>query len=128
MSSKYLVSPRFSQKEKILLFKLRSRTLDIKGNFKNQHKDPWCICCGLFEETQYHLLRCQEIVKKLNYLAENQTDYDENDIFEGLEKQLQIVKVYSDIIDIREEMKTKQIEENLTLPVMGGPNAHVTLT
>ena len=65
-------------------------------------------------------------MKKLRYLDENHTNYDENDIFEGLEKQLKIVKIYSEIIEIREEMKTKQIEENLTLPVMGGPNAHVT--
>ena len=104
-----------------MLFKLRSGTLDIKGNFKSQHKDPWCICCGRFEESQNHLLQCQEIGKRLNYLTEKQLDYGENDIYGDLEKQLKIVKVYSDIIEIREEMKTK-----LPLPDVGGPNAHVT--
>ena len=99
--AEYIQSPRLSHKEKILLFKLRSRTLDVKGNFKNQHKDLLCISCGLFEETQNHLLRCQEIVKKLSYLDENHTNYDENDIFEGLEKQLKIVKIYSEIIEIK---------------------------
>ena len=80
-TAEYLVSPRFSQKEKILLFKLRSRTLDIKGNFKSQHKDPWRICCGRFEESQNHLLQCQEIGKRLSYLTEKQIDYVENDIY-----------------------------------------------
>ena len=51
-TAEYILSPKFSFKEKILLFKLRSRTLDIKGNFKKQHRDPWCISCGLYEETQ----------------------------------------------------------------------------
>ena len=125
-TAEYLVSPRFSQKEKILLFKLRSGTLDIKGNFKSQHKDPWCICCGRFEETQNHLLQCQEIGKRLNYLTEKQMDFVENDIFGDLEKQLKIVKIYSEIIEIREKMKTQLFRENLPLPDVGRPNAHVT--
>ena len=54
-------------------------------------------------------------------MTEKQIDYVENDIYGDLEKQLKIVKVYSDIIEIREEQKTK-----LPLPDVGGPNAHVT--
>ena len=126
-TAEYLLSPKFSLKEKILLFKLRSRTLDIKGNFKKQYKDSWCISCGLFEETQKHLLQCPEIVSKLNYLAGSATNLDENDIYEGVDKQEKIIKVYSDILEIREELKMKKIEENFTLSDMGGPNAHVTV-
>ena len=126
-TAEYILSPKFSLKEKILLFKLRSRTLDIKGNFKNQYKDSWCISCGLFEETQKHLLQCPEIVSKLNYLAGSANNLDENDVYEGVDKQEKIIKVYSDILEIREELKMKQIEENFTLSDMGGPNAHVTV-
>ena len=56
--AEYLKDSRFNTREKQLLFKLRSRTLDVKQNFKNQHKTPWCVSCGLFQETQSHLLQC----------------------------------------------------------------------
>ena len=103
-TAEYILSPKFRFKEKILLFKLRSRTLDIKGNFKKQHRDPWCISCGLYEETQKHLLECPEIVAKLNYLADKTTHFDENDIYEGVDKEERIVKVYGDILEVREEL------------------------
>ena len=105
-TAEYILSPKFSFKEKILLFKLRSRTLYIKGNFKKQHRDPWCISCGLYEETQKHLLECPEIVAKLNYLTDDTTNFDENDIYEGVDKQLRIVKVYGDILEVREELNS----------------------
>ena len=53
--AEYISTPRMDTKKKELLFKLRSRTLDVKENFKNQQQNPWCISCGLFQETQGQL-------------------------------------------------------------------------
>ena len=61
-SADYIQSPLFSTKEKELLFKLRSKTLEVKQNFPGQYGSPWCLSCGLFQETQSHLLQCPEIV------------------------------------------------------------------
>ena len=64
--AEYIRDTNFTTTEKQLLFKLRSRTIDVKENFKGMHKSPWCVCCGLFKETQSHLLQCPEIVSSLN--------------------------------------------------------------
>ena len=66
---------------------------------------------GIYEETQKHLLECPEIVAKLNYLADFTTNFDENDIHEGVDKQERIVKVYGDILEVREERRMQQIED-----------------
>ena len=56
------------------------------------------------------MLECPKIVAKLNYLADNTTNFDENDINEGVHKQERIVKVYGDILEVREELRMQQIE------------------
>ena len=122
-TAEYINSPRFSLEEKQLLFKLRSRTLDVKANFRNQYKDHWCISCGLSLETQSHLLECPEILKKLGYVVDKNKKHNENLIYGTLEEQEVIIKVYGDILKIRDEIQTKQIEE--TNPSVEGPLAHV---
>ena len=57
-TAEYLLNQRFSKTEKQLLFRLRRKTLDVKQNSKNVHKNPWCTSCKLFPETQSHLLQC----------------------------------------------------------------------
>ena len=61
--AEYLKDQRLTTKQKQLLFRLRSRTLDVKQNFKDQHKSPCCSSCGLFPKTQSHLHQCPELVK-----------------------------------------------------------------
>ena len=65
--AEYIRDSGFSTKEKQLLFRLRSKTLDVKQNFGGQSNNPWCTSCGLFPETQSHLLQCPEIVPKLGF-------------------------------------------------------------
>ena len=74
-----------------------------------------------------HWLQWLEIDTKLKYLAEYSTNLDKNYIYEEVYKQERIIKVSRDIVEFREELKMKQIEENSTLSDMGGPNAHVTI-
>ena len=59
-----LTDAKFTHKEKQLLFKLRSKMIDVKGNFKNMYLGN--LECSLCREcdiqTQDHLLVCQKII------------------------------------------------------------------
>ena len=77
----YLENPNLSTLEKRLLFKLRSRTVDVKLNFPGANPNPWCISCGLFPESQSHLLQCPALVVNLGYLAGKSEKIEENFIY-----------------------------------------------
>ena len=103
--AEYLKTPKLNTRKKELLFKLRSKTFDVKQNFKNMNKDPWCISCGLFQETQGHLLQCPELVKNLHYLRGKTSKLEENYIYGTIEQQEIIVNIYSDILEVRENLQ-----------------------
>ena len=109
--AEYIESPDFSTFEKRLLFKLRSRTIEVKQNFPSAHRNPWCISCGLFPENQSHLLQCPALVVKLNYLAGKTAKLNENFIYGNQKQQQIIVKIFSDILEVRDnlqmEMRTR---------------------
>ena len=64
-----------------------------------------CISCGLFPESQGHLLQCPQLVTKLNYLSGKVSKLNEYDIYEDIEKQQIILRIYSDILEVREKLK-----------------------
>ena len=103
----YLKDPNFTSMEKKLLFKLRSKTLDVKQNLQGQYQNPWCSSCGLFQETQKHLLQCPQIVPKLRYLCGKTSTLNENFVYGSIEQQQIIVKIYSDILEVRENLQAE---------------------
>ena len=103
--AEYMESPVFSTFEKRLLFKLRSRTIEVKQNFPSAHRNPWCKSCGLFPESQSHLLQCPALVVKLNYLAGKTANLNENFIYGNLKQQQIIVKIFSDILEVRDNLQ-----------------------
>ena len=105
--AEYISTPRMDTKKKELLFKLRSRTLDVKQNFKNQQQNPWCISCGLFQETQGHLLQCPPLVKNLQYLKGQTAKLNDKLIYGSIDQQILIVNIYSDILEAREKFTTQ---------------------
>ena len=107
--AEYLQHPSFNTTQKQLLFKLRSKTLDVKQNFKNQHKTPWCRSCGLFQETQAHLLQCPKLVINLQYLQGKTSTLNENFIYGSIKQQEMIVKIYSDILKVRENLQHNEL-------------------
>ena len=104
-TAEYLTDPDLNTKQKKLLFKLRSRTIDVKLNFRGQHNNIWCISCGLFPESQSHLLQCPQLVTKLDYLRGKTSKLNELDIYGDIERQKIIVKIYSDLMEVRENLK-----------------------
>ena len=75
-----------------------------------------CRCCNMAQETQSHLLQCKELVSKLHYLEENSTNLNEMFIYGNLEQQETIVKIYSDILEVRDSLVT-------AFPSNRGPSA-----
>ena len=102
--AEYIVSQKFTTREKRLLFRLRSRTLELKGNFPGQFQDLICRTCGLADETQHHLLQCEAITSKLGYVQQQISDLDEHLIYGNAEEQAVIVKVFSDILEARDAL------------------------
>ena len=111
-TAEYLTSNSLTTRKKQLLFRLRSRTLDVKKNFGGNPEDTLCISCGLFEETQSHLLQCPPLVKNLNYLREEKSKIYENMIYGDIAQQIKIVNIYSDIIHEREKLMSQRRRED----------------
>ena len=101
----YIQDSRFNTKQKQLLFRLRSKTLDVKQNFKGNNNNPWCISCGLFQETQSHLLQCPKLVPNLQYKQGTTSKPNENFVYGSLEQKKIIVNIYSDILEARENLQ-----------------------
>ena len=61
----YLKSNKFtiSQNEAEEIFKLRSRMMDVKLNFRGMHETLECDICNEEDGSQKHLLECSEILK-----------------------------------------------------------------
>ena len=53
-----------SKEERQNIFKLRSRVTEVKMNYKRKYEDLTCTACKVKEETQEHILECEEIEKK----------------------------------------------------------------
>ena len=102
-TAQYLVDEKFSKSEAQLLFKLRSKTLNVKMNFSQMYSDNLCRVCKLFPESQSHLLQCPDILPKLKLLS-NSEKIEEKYIYGDIDKQLKVVKIYMKVLEIREEL------------------------
>ena len=108
-TASYLVYQRLTKYEQQLLFRLRTKTLDVKMNFDRLHADIYCSLCKLFPETQSHILQCPDVVPNMNTPVISNHSLNEADIYGNLDKQVQIVKIYSEALDIRNKlMKTEE--------------------
>ena len=69
-----------------LLFKLRSRMVEVKTNFRNKSSDLSCPVCKLTEDTQKHVMECTKLLSRRNIMVSKITRYSH--IFsEDIEKQ-----------------------------------------
>ena len=98
----YLKSENISTKEKQLLFQLRTRSTPTRANYKNKYKfDLTCPLCKdkTSEQTDAHLLDCPAIANMIS--DKTKLDKVKHDmIFNGLQDQSEIVKMYSEIFKL----------------------------
>ena len=91
--SSYLFSRKLNVEEIQTLFKLRTRTIDVKGNQESSFKDNlWCRKCHMFPESQKHIFECQKIRKQLDFIEFRNLKYEM--IFGQLEGQELFAKNY----------------------------------
>ena len=94
-----------SVQEANFLFTLRTRMLDIKGNYKGKYNDVICPCCKLEEDYQQHLLSC-------NYLNTDGAVVgslpEYSDLFDkSVTKQVNLARLLKQLFQKRVKMTTK---------------------
>ena len=99
----YLGSRLLNNKEKKLLYLLRSRCYDVKSNFKKMHRNnTHCRFGCLTIEDQIHALtKCQP----LNLKHKLKINIEYSSIFSSLSNQEEAIKFFIYIDQIREHMK-----------------------
>ena len=104
--SNYLFSRKLNVEEIQTLFKLRTRTVDVKGNQETSFKENvWCRTCHLFPESQKHVFECNVIRKKLDMIDFRKLKYEM--IFGKLEDQELFAQNYHLMLKARSDlMKT----------------------
>ena len=102
----YLASNSITTEEKQTLFKLRTRMVEVKTNFKSHYgQDLTCKFCSE-DDTQSHLLSCKELVANLDT-----SEVTYSDIYKDLNKQEEIARIYTLILKAR-SLKLKILESN----------------
>ena len=102
----YLSDKNFTTNQKQLLFKLRTNMIDVKDNFKGQYLDNECRFGCKEVESQIHLLNCIEIMRVCPLLSDDlSVEYD--DIYGNVNKQLNCVKLFDEVLKVRKKLMTK---------------------
>ena len=110
----YLVDEHFTQKEKHLLFKLRTKMINVKSNFKNMYPDNLqCnYCSENVIQSQEHLLECPTIISNCQDLFDN-IEIEHDDIYGNIQQQLAVTKLYQKVLNtidaINQEEETEAI-------------------
>ena len=115
-TASYLLDDNFTKQETQLLFRLRSKTLDVKMNFPKQYEyeSKLCAVCKLFPESQSHLLQCPEIAPKLKLVSLSDDIIEEKEIYNSdVRKQHSIVRIFSNVLEIRNKiLEERKINES----------------
>ena len=102
--AEYFLSKNLTVGEVQTLFKLRTRMVDVKQNFKHgQEENMWCKLCHLFVETQQHLLECPVIRSELKKII-NFQELDIGMVTGNISKQEKIAKKYHLILQKRKDL------------------------
>ena len=107
----YLVDVNTTVKQKKLLFLLRSRMFPVKMNFQQSYSDLLCSLCSMEQESQQHLLECEEISNEEELkqcIVSRKISYE--DIYGPPSKQRDAIKVWSLVEKIRN--RKLRIKEN----------------
>ena len=99
----YLVDSRFTKSEQELLFKLRSRTVEVKYNFQNGNPGSLlCDLCNLFTCTQEHVLSCPVLTPHCRIV--NTKTVNHSHIYGNVDQQLVFIKIYKQFWESRKLM------------------------
>ena len=98
----YLQNNILTTKQKKLLFSLRTRSVDVKTNYKSIYTfNMQCRLCEKDEDSERHYLKCDKISNKIDPSIDlNQAKY-ENIFSSNIEEQINITRIFDQIFKIR---------------------------
>ena len=114
----YLKTNLLTTEEKLLLFSMKSRMLELKCNYKSKYKNNMnCVLCKKnVEESGSHLLECDELINEPSLSDEmNQIKYD--NIYGNLSEEIQAAKIWKKVLKVR-AIKIEERRRSL------GPQVH----
>ena len=104
---------RLNPREMKLLFQLRTRMFDCKGNFENQYAGTsFCRLCMISRDTQSHLFECYVLRNSVYELRLNQRVKYEH-IFDNNDRQVEAIKLLDNVIRKREILQ-EALDNNIT--------------
>ena len=111
----YLKSENLTYKQKQLLFSLRTRSINVKTNYKNKykHSNLFCTLCeDKVVESESHLLECKSTKAQLG----NIDDVEYEDIFSSeISRQEKVTKIFEKVIKLRQNLSMKETEPKLPI-------------
>ena len=100
----YLESENLTYKQKQLLFSLRTRSIDVKRNYKNKYRNSnlFCtLCDDKLVESESHLLECTSTYEMLGNIG----DAKYEDIFSSeISRQEKITKIFEKVLKLRQNL------------------------
>ena len=108
----YLQTDKLSTKEKKLLFSLRTRSVNVKRNYKNMYKfNMKCALCENEndEESEKHLLKCPIILENMDNVAEVQNACYDDIYSQNIDSQINITKIFAKVFKTRSTLLNKKI-------------------
>ena len=103
----YLRTNKFTTKQKKLLFSLRTRSIDVKNNYKN--KFQFNMKCRMCEDensidSEEHYLKCSKILENFDD-NEDILNAKYEDIFsQNIDEQISITRIFETIFKIRQKI------------------------
>ena len=87
------------------IFRLRSKMTAVKMNQRNRYENHECEVCGIFDESQEHVLNCKEILE-MNEESDISEIPEYNRIFDGtVMEQVKISKIFSKNMKVIENIR-----------------------
>ena len=109
----YLKTNLLSTAEKQLLFLMKTRMNNLKWNYKSKYKNnlDCSLCRQNVQESEAHLLQCDELTTELR-ICDEMKEVKYEDIYGSLQEQVRAVKLWKRIFKIR----TWKIEQRKRSP------------
>ena len=107
---KYLMPNNYNMKKEDgqQIFKLRSRVTDVKMNMKGLYDMFECEACGKEDESQKHVLECDEILKLNKEYNKMEIPEYEKLLSGNVQDQLKISKIFNSNMKIMETLKNEE--------------------
>ena len=101
----YLQTDLLTTRQKKLLFSLRTRSVDVKTNYKSMYKfNIRCRLCQKDEDSEKHYLKCEIVLRNIEPSIDLTTASYDNIFSSNIEDQVNITKIYDQIFKIRSKL------------------------